>query len=317
MPHHPIANGLRMLGEVLEREKEQGREFVDLSPDSQKKLEGIPSVLLAASMRKMPAAVETQSSSPAKPAVSSTPVSEGPIEEIPSSSGENREVGTSEARPRDEASIRAELNQIFKDVKSSEPCRSLGTLRETVVFASGNPMAEIMFVGEAPGAEEEKQKKPFVGPAGEKLSGILKAMGLSRDEIYISNIVKFRPKKGDGRFQGSSNRKPDPNEMEVSLPYLRREIAVVCPRVIVALGATAAEGLLQRGGPLSELRGRDHDFDGIPVIVTYHPSFLLRKERESEPAEAKQMKRRVWEDMLRVMEVAGLTISERQRNFFR
>lgn len=300
MPHHPIGKGLHLLAEVLERQKEQGRKFIDLAPDSQQKLEGLSATLLAASVRESAPPLQAMSVTLEAAADTKTPAKAG--------------VGSSLS---DESDIRAELNQIFKDVKSCEQCRSLGTLRETVVFASGNPMADIMFVGEAPGAEEEKQKKPFVGPAGEKLAGVLKAMGLSRDEVYISNIVKFRPKKGDGRFQGSSNRKPDPNEMEVSLPFLRREISVVSPRVIVALGATAAEGLLQRGGPLSELRGQNHDFDGIPVIVTYHPSFILRKERESDPAKAKEMKRRVWEDMLRAMEVAGLTISERQRNFFR
>jgi len=312
MPDHPIAKGLHLLTEVLEREKEQGREFVDFAPDSQEKLESLSAVLLSASMRKPAATVSEKKPPPSTPAPVSESAEAKSVSETPASKPD-----LSPSAPQGEKAVRAELNRIFKEVKSCERLRELGTLRETIVFAAGNPIADIMFVGEAPGAEEENQKKPFVGPAGEKLNGVLKAMGLSREEIYISNIVKYRPKKADGRFQGTSNRKPDPTEMEISLPFLRREIAAVAPRVIVALGATAAEGLLQRGGPLSEMRGQNHDFEGIPVVVTYHPSFLLRQEREGDPAKAKEMKRRVWSDMLRVMEVAGLTITDRQRNFFK
>lgn len=176
-------------------------------------------------------------------------------------------------------------------------------------------MAEIVFVGEAPGAEEEKQKKPFVGPAGQKLDQILKAMGLAREEVYISNIVKFRPKMGDGRFQGSRNRPPTQEEMASCLPFVRAEIEVLRPRVIVALGRTAAEGLLERGGSLASFRNLDHEFSGIPVVVTDHPSYLLRQEAAS-PQEGKLAKRQVWEDMLRVMAIAGLSISEKQRKYF-
>ena len=210
---------------------------------------------------------------------------------------------------------RAQLNAIFKSVKQAPAPRELGTLFDTVVFASGNPSAEIVFVGEAPGAEEEKQKKPFVGPAGQKLEQILKAMGLSREEVYISNIVKFRPKKGDGRFQGSSNRTPTQEEMASCLPFIRAEIEVLRPRVIVALGRTAAEGLLEKGGALAAFRNDTHHFADIPVIVTYHPSYLLRQEAAS-AEEGKVAKRQVWEDMLRVMEIVGLPISEKQRRYF-
>jgi len=139
---------------------------------------------------------------------------------------------------------------------------------------------------------------------------------LSRDDVYISNIVKFRPKKGDGRFQGSSNRKPDQAEMASCISFIRAEIEVVQPKVIVALGGTAAEGLLERGGTISALREQLHEFAGVPVVVTYHPSFLLRQESEPDQEKAKAMKRRVWEDMLRAMDLLGMPVSEKQRGFF-
>ncbi len=215
----------------------------------------------------------------------------------------------------DEAARRQALNAIFRQVKSAPEPRALGTLLDTLVFAVGNPMAEIVFVGEAPGAEEEEQKKPFVGPSGQKLDQILKAMGLSRGEVYISNIVKFRPKMGDGRFQGSRNRPPSQEEMASCLPFIRAEIELLRPKVVVALGRTAAEGLLERGGSLASFRNNNHSFAGIPVVVTYHPSYLLRQEAAS-AEEGKVAKRQVWMDMLRVMELAGLPISAKQRGYF-
>jgi len=217
---------------------------------------------------------------------------------------------------KDEKWVRAQLNAIFKDAKSSKQCRNLGTLRDQIVFAVGNPMADLMFVGEAPGSEEEKERKPFVGPAGRKLDQIIGAMGLKREDVYVSNIVKFRPKKGDGRFQGTSNRKPESTEMAASIQYIRREIEVVRPKAIVALGGTAAEGLLEVGGSVSSLRNQVHDFHGVPVVVTYHPSFLLRQEREGDAQKAMAMKRRVWEDILKVMELLEMPISEKQRGYF-
>ncbi len=216
----------------------------------------------------------------------------------------------------DEAARRQGLNAIFRQIREAAVPSSLGTVFETLVFASGNPMADIVFVGEAPGAAEEKVKKPFVGPAGQKLEQILKAMGLGRDEVYISNIVKFRPKIDDGRMQGSRNRPPTIDEMAACLPFIRAEIELVRPKVIVALGRTAAEGLLEHSESIGAARTKVQDFGGIPVIVTYHPSFLLRQGKEDEAAE-KKAKRLVWEDMLRVMEIAGLPISDKQRGFFR
>ena len=185
-----------------------------------------------------------------------------------------------------------------------------------MVFSVGNPDAPLMFVGEAPGFEEERLREPFVGPAGQLLTKIIVAMGLRRPEdVYISNIVKFRPLDGDARFQGQRNRKPTPVEMAAAVKYVLAEIAVVQPRVIVALGGTATEGLLELTGSVSSMRGRFFDLRGTPVMVTYHPSYLLREESKS-PDQGKAEKRKVWEDMLMVMERLGLPITDRQRRFF-
>ena len=202
------------------------------------------------------------------------------------------------------------LARLAQLAEESTACRALGSLRDTMVFAVGNPHAQIMFVGEAPGAEEERQREPFVGPAGQLLTKIITAMGLKRTDVYISNICKFRPAIEN---QGSSNRKPTAEEMRACLPFISTEIAIIQPRVIIALGATAAEGL-GIAGSVGKNRGRCHEAGGIPVVVTYHPSYLLRQEQEGGGIAAK---RQSWEDMLLAMETAGMTISEKQRNFFR
>lgn len=199
------------------------------------------------------------------------------------------------------------LSTLRQQAETWQPARSLGTLRDTMVFATGNPDARIMLVGEAPGYEEERQREPFVGPAGQKLSGILKAMGLDRDEVYISNIVKFRPATPR---QTTNNRKPSAAEMASCLPFIRAEVAIIQPECIIALGGTAAEGLLESTSPVGSLRGSWHAFEGTPLRVTYHPSFLLRNESDL------ITKRQVWEDMLAVMEKLQMPISEKQRGFF-
>lgn len=191
-----------------------------------------------------------------------------------------------------------------------EPARALGSLREKMVFAAGDAHARLMFVGEAPGAEEEKQGEPFVGPAGQKLTAIIKAMGLDRAQVYVTNICKFRPAMEN---QGSGNRKPTAGEMATCVSFVLTEIALIKPQVIVALGATAAEGL-GLPGSVGGLRGRFHRTSDIPTMVTYHPSHLLREEKLGDGLHAK---RQVWEDMLKVMEALELPISEKQRGYFR
>jgi DNA polymerase len=185
--------------------------------------------------------------------------------------------------------------------------RSLGTLRDVMVFATGNPQARVMLIGEAPGYQEEREREPFVGPAGQKLNDILKAMGIPRGDVYISNIVKFRPATPK---QTTNNRKPSPEEMEACMPFVREEIRIIKPECIIALGGTAAEGLLGLSGAVTTMRGQWHDFEGTPVRVTYHPSYLLQS------GSTGNAKRLLWEDMLAVMEKLGMPISAKQKAFF-
>ena len=186
-------------------------------------------------------------------------------------------------------------------------CPHLVAFRHTVVFGVGNPAAELMFVGEAPGADEDMQGEPFVGRAGELLTKIIQTMGFQRSDVYIANVLKCRPDMPPG---ASGNRQPTPAEMETCLPYLREQIELIEPKVMVALGATAMRGLFGKTEPMKDMRGRWHSFNSIPVMATFHPSYLLRNQAMSE-------KRKVWEDMLQVLERLGHRISERQRNYFR
>ena len=176
-----------------------------------------------------------------------------------------------------------------------------------LVFGSGNLDAEIFFCGEAPGADEEEQGEVFVGRAGQLLTKIIEAMGIKRSDVYIGNIMNWRPETPNH----VGNRPPTQEEMEFCLPYLKGQVEIVKPKVIVALGATAVSGLL---GPDSQRRMRDcrgnwFEFNGIPLMVTYHPSYLLRNATNA-------AKRIVWEDMLQVMKFLNMSISERQKNYF-
>jgi DNA polymerase len=181
-----------------------------------------------------------------------------------------------------------------------------------VVLGVGSLEAKIMFVGEAPGAEEEIQGEPFVGPAGQLLTRMIQAMGLKRPDVYIGNIMNWRPQMPtvEGREQ-VGNRPPTEDEMRYCLPYLRAQIEVVNPELLVALGSTAAQGLLGFGSfkALGDIRGRWHPFADKPLMVTYHPSYILRNQ-------SNRSKRMIWEDLLKVMERAGLPISDKQRGFF-
>ncbi|HEX3799063.1 MAG TPA: uracil-DNA glycosylase [Verrucomicrobiae bacterium] len=185
-------------------------------------------------------------------------------------------------------------------------CPNLASSRKNVVFGVGNIETELMFVGEAPGADEDAEGEPFVGKAGQLLTKIIQTMGLSRDTVYIANILKCRP---DTPGQASGNRKPTPEEMATCIPYLHEQIDLIKPKVLVALGGTAVEGLLGKTMGIMKLRGNWQTYRGIPLMPTYHPAYLLRNQAMSE-------KRRVWEDMLAVMEKLAMPISEKQRNYF-
>ena len=211
--------------------------------------------------------------------------------------------------PGDKAARWAALREI---VLGDETCRAHVRPGKKVVFGVGSIDARIMFVGEAPGAEEEIQGEPFVGPAGQLLTKMILGMGLKREEVYIGNIMNWRPELPavSGATQ-VGNRPPTADEMRYCLPYLRAQIEVVNPDLLVALGKTAAEGLLGFGTfkALGDVRGRWHEFAGKPLMVTYHPSYILR-----EPTNRK--KRLIWEDLLKVMERALLPVSARQRGYF-
>ena len=198
------------------------------------------------------------------------------------------------------------LATVQERVSVCTKCPNLASTRTQTVFGVGNPNAEIMFVGEAPGADEDAQGEPFVGRAGQLLTKIIKAMGFPREEVYIANVLKCRP---DTPGSAYGNRPPTPREMQTCRPYLMEQIDIIQPKVIVALGAVAVEGLLGTRAPMRELRGRWNSFNGTPLMVTYHPAYLLRNQSPSE-------KRKVWEDMMLVLERLEKPISEKQRNYF-
>ena len=185
-------------------------------------------------------------------------------------------------------------------------CPHLASSRKNVVFGVGSIDAQLMFVGEAPGADEDEQGEPFVGKAGQLLTKIIQATGLGRADVYIANILKCRP---DTPGQTAGNRKPTSDEMATCIPYLHEQIDLIRPKVIMALGATAVEGLLGKTLGITKLRGTWKTYRGTPLMPTYHPAYLLRNQAMSE-------KRKVWEDMLAVMEKLEMPISEKQRNYF-
>jgi len=181
----------------------------------------------------------------------------------------------------------AGLRAIREDIGECTRC-VLHRGRKNIVFGVGNPYAELMFVGEGPGADEDIQGEPFVGRAGQLLNNMIQAMGLKRQEVYIANVVKCRP---------PGNRTPEREEIDTCSPFLLRQIDVVRPKVIVALGAVAARTLLGLNEAMANLRGRWYDFRGSRLLVTYHPAFLLRDPRRKKDA---------WEDLKLAMRELGL-----------
>ena len=209
--------------------------------------------------------------------------------------------------PLDRAAKAAAFAELRTRALACVKCPHLASSRKTVVFGVGNIDSPLMFVGEAPGADEDEQGEPFVGKAGQLLTRIIETMGLGRSDVYIGNILKCRP---DTPGQSAGNRKPTPDEMKTCIPYLHEQIDLIRPKVLVALGATAVEGLLGKTIGITKLRGTWKTYRNIPLMPTYHPAYLLRNQAMSE-------KRKVWEDMLQVMEKLQMPISEKQRNFFK
>jgi DNA polymerase len=177
---------------------------------------------------------------------------------------------------------REALSTIREDIGDCTRCKLHRLGRRQIVFGVGNPDADLMFVGEAPGGDEDVQGVPFVGRAGQLLTKIIEAIGLTREEVYIANVIKCRPPE---------NRNPDPDEVETCEPFLFRQIETIKPKVIVALGTFATRALLKTQDPISRLRGRVYDYRGARLIPTFHPAFLLR---------SPDRKRDVWEDMKKV-----------------
>jgi len=180
------------------------------------------------------------------------------------------------------AGIRQELGECTR-------CKLHALGRTQIVFGVGSPNAELMFVGEAPGADEDIQGEPFVGRAGQLLTKMIEAMGFKRDEVYIANVLKCRP---------PGNRNPEPDEIATCEPFLFQQLASVEPKVVIALGAFAARTLLKTDTPISRLRGRVFDFRGAKLIPTFHPSFLLR---------SPGYKREAWEDLKLALSLLGRT----------
>ena len=174
------------------------------------------------------------------------------------------------------------LDSIRANLGDCRRCK-LAAGRNHIVFGDGSPKAKLMFIGEGPGFEEDRTGQPFVGAAGQLLTRIIEAIKLTRDQVYICNIIKCRPPE---------NRNPDPDEIETCFPFLARQIAAIQPEFIIALGTFAAQKLLGTTTPISRLRGRFHEYKGIRVVPTYHPAYLLRNPDK---------KREVWEDMKMLM----------------
>ncbi len=274
----------------LEGLKRRGERCVSVSPE-----------LLSALSR--PAVVPAISTAPAAPVRPRTEIP-APARLMPSN--QPGAVRSEVAPVLNDQAKAAAFDDLRRRALACVKCPHLVAARKNVVFGTGSIDAELMFVGEAPGVDEDEQGEPFVGKAGQLLTKIIQTMGLSRNTVYIGNILKCRP---DTPGQTAGNRKPTPEEMQTCIPFLHEQIDLIQPKVLVALGATAVEGLLGKTVGITKLRGHWQTYRGIPLMPTYHPAYLLRNQALSE-------KRRVWEDMLQVMEKLGLPISERQRNYF-
>lgn len=186
----------------------------------------------------------------------------------------------------------ATLEEFYLEIKDCQKC-PLSKSRTKFVFGVGNPKAELMCIGEGPGYDEDKMGEPFVGAAGRLLNKILSAIEFTREEVYIANIVKCRP---------PGNRDPEPEEISQCLPYLKRQIAMIAPKLILALGRVAAQSLLGSNEPLVRLRNRVHEFGDIRVVVTYHPAALLRNQ---------QLKRETWNDVRKLRKIYDEIVADK------
>jgi len=303
-----MSDGYRQLLDAtiqhLEGLKSRGVRHVAIAPETLRAL-ALPAARFPIS--NFPSPISKVAAPPAiktEPTISMPPKkSPGPTPIAPPKSEiSNLKSQITSASPEKAAAFTALRERALACVK----CPHLAASRTTVVFGVGNIDAPLMFVGEAPGADEDEQGEPFVGRAGQLLTKIILATGLSRADVYIANILKCRP---DTPGQSAGNRPPTPEERATCIPYLQEQIDLIKPKAIVALGATAVDGLLGKTLGITKLRGNWQTYRGIPLMPTYHPAYLLRNQAMSE-------KRKVWEDILKVMEKLEMPISTKQRNFF-
>ncbi len=290
-----------IIGE-LRRRRQEGDEFVYVAGETLKLLKNAigsgaedaprPSAFNTVELPPPPARKTTKKKTPKKGC--GEPLPKPPVVELP------------------EGNKRERLEWLRNRVLNCPVCNAHVRPGKKIVFGAGDTDAAIFFCGEAPGAEEEEQGEPFVGRAGQLLTKAIQAMGLKREDVFIGNIMKWRPEMPDMKF---GNRPPTREEMDFCLPYLKAQAAIIQPKIIVALGKTAVCGLLGRDPAdpylkMGDLRGHWLDFSGIPFIVTYHPSYLVRNA-------SMRAKRLFWEDLLQVMEYVGLPISAKQRAYFK
>jgi DNA polymerase len=292
----------------------EGVRQVRLTKTAQRGLERLAAAVQAAPTVSAPAVATATPSHPSRPAPV-TPPRDAEPPAVKTSGVKNvvawtpagpALVGELPVEPVSGSTKTEQLRYLAERASVCVKCPHLAARRHTVVFGVGHPDAKLMFVGEAPGEDEDLQGEPFVGRAGQLLTKMILAMGLRREDVYIANIVKCRPDMPPGV---PGNRKPTRQEMETCVPYLRAQIEVIKPAVMVALGATAVEGLLGPVGTIGSLRGKFLEFRQTPLMPTYHPSYLLRNQSNTE-------KRKVWEDLLKVMERLEMPVSEKQRGFF-
>ena len=184
-------------------------------------------------------------------------------------------------KPQDSTPMSSDLESIRAEIGDCQRCK-LAPKRTNIVFGSGNANADLVFVGEAPGFDEDQQGLPFVGRAGQLLTKIIESINLKREDVYICNVLKCRPPE---------NRNPEPDEVGSCNPFLRKQLAVIRPKIVCCLGTFAAQIVLQTAAPISRLRGKFIDMDGIRIIATFHPAYLLR---------SPEKKREVWEDMKQI-----------------
>jgi len=290
----------------LESLKTRGTQFISVSPNTlaalAQPMAGKPRQTASGPMVVSEAPTPRQ---PVAPASIASPAAQSPVQipELPPTRSIQHAPSASTLNPDSKTAAFIELRQ---RALVCVRCPNLASSRKNVVFGVGDINAQVMFVGEAPGADEDAQGEPFVGRAGELLTKIIEAMGLKRSSVYIANILKCRPDTPGEKF---GNRKPTPEEMQTCIPFLHEQIDLIQPKVLVALGATAVEGLLGKTAGIMKLRGNWQTYRGIPLMPTFHPAYVLRNQ-------ASVVKRQVWEDMMQAMEKLQMTISDKQRKFF-